>query len=103
MARGPLSWAPLEKSILRPLIKRGYALTSQGRVAVTSAEHAKHIFFLLDQTYPVDSPSPISPKFPPAQSIPSDGSSAGRALGTLSGATAAAPGTTAPVDPTKPP
>eukprot|EP00965_Chrysotila_dentata_P051416 1705003-Pleurochrysis_carterae.AAC.1 len=103
MARRPFPWLQSKNQSYAPLIERGYALTSQGRVAVTSAEHAEHIFFRLDPTCSFESPSPINPQFPPAQLTASDGSSAGPAGGTRSGATAAAPAAAAPSDLTRPP
>eukprot|EP00965_Chrysotila_dentata_P091220 3012249-Pleurochrysis_carterae.AAC.1 len=54
------------------------------------------MFFRLDPTYSFESPSPINPSFPPAQSTgtgaATGGSTAGGpAAGTRSGSTAAAP------------
>eukprot|EP00965_Chrysotila_dentata_P000059 2008-Pleurochrysis_carterae.AAC.1 len=96
-------WLQSKNPSYAPLIERGYALTSQGRVAVTSAEHAEHVFFRLDQSYTFESPSPINPHFSAAQSTPTDGGSVGPAGGTRSGATTAAPAAAPASDPNRPP
>eukprot|EP00965_Chrysotila_dentata_P170004 5611875-Pleurochrysis_carterae.AAC.1 len=38
-------WLQSKSPSYAPLFERGYALTFQGRVAVTFAEHAEHVFF----------------------------------------------------------
>eukprot|EP00965_Chrysotila_dentata_P123351 4076842-Pleurochrysis_carterae.AAC.1 len=62
-------WLQTQNQSYAPLIEKGYdVLTTQGRVVVTSNEHAENMFFRLDPTYSFESPSPINPTFPPAQS-----------------------------------
>eukprot|EP00965_Chrysotila_dentata_P050061 1658579-Pleurochrysis_carterae.AAC.1 len=54
-------WLQTRNQSYAPLIEKGYVLTTQGRVVVTSNEHAEHMFFRLDPTYSFESPSPINP------------------------------------------
>eukprot|EP00965_Chrysotila_dentata_P179741 5934805-Pleurochrysis_carterae.AAC.3 len=91
-------WLPTCNSLYATLVEQGYSLTPQGRVVVSSNDHAKAVFHRLHQSCTFDSPSPVAPAFvfPTVPNPQPSASQSASDRSLRSGASAAATPTAAP-------
>eukprot|EP00965_Chrysotila_dentata_P224874 6194439-Pleurochrysis_carterae.AAC.3 len=93
-----LPWLPTSNASYAPLMERGYTLTSQERVVVSSyQQHAQAVYFSFYTPYTMDAPAPIMFTFSTAPAAAGLSGPTTRSTPAGAAPAAAAPTSAAPV------